>query len=308
MASAAAAVSLSVMNQHQLCSFHLPSHLSFSFIPIPNNRRMRMRGALLQARAKKKNAKSKKDRSNSDDTASEVFFPEAVLLKKKTNDATQPLPQFADAQQEKLFEALSLQLESDLNLERMRHYEVVFLIHEKYDQQVEEVVTKVEDFIREKKGRIWRLNDWGLRRLAYEIKKAMRAHYILMNFEIDAKFVNDFKTMLDKDERVIRHLVSKEEKAETAYCPPPIEYQTLLARQGFGEDDGFWDDDDDDDDEAMYDDGDYDYDDDEGEEEGYEDDGDVLSDEDGGEVIYVDGDEDHDENREMMRKMENVSR
>ncbi|KAJ3687449.1 hypothetical protein LUZ61_016613 [Rhynchospora tenuis] len=304
-AAAAAAAASSVMNHHQLCSFHLPS-LSF----IANRRlRLKMRGALLLAHAKKKNAKSKKDRSDIDQMASEVFFPEAALLKKKTNDATQPLPQFADAQQEKLDQALSLELESDLNLEIMRHYEVVFLIHEKYDQQVEEVVTKVEDFIREKKGRIWRLNDWGLRRLAYEVKKAMRAHYILMNFEIDAKFVNDFKTMLDKDERVIRHLVSKEEKAETAYCPPPIEYHTLLARQGFGDDDGFWDDDDaGGGDEAIYDDGDYNFFDDDDEEGGYEDDGDVASDEDGGEVIFVDGDEDHDENSEMMRKMEDVSR
>lgn len=232
----------------------------------------------------------------------------------------------------------------------MRHYEVVFLIHENHDDQVEEIVTKVEgtltpppiyfsqfmftlhvkqkkhphiilqmldtrflhlltllltDFIRDKKGRIWRLNDWGLRRLAYEVKKAFEAHYILMNFEIDAKFINDFITMLDKDERVIRHMVTKQDKAETEYSPPPMDYQTLLAKQGLADDDdGFWDDDDDD--YTMYNGRDAAADDD----EAYEDDSNAAGGEEDGEVIYVDGEgeEDIDDIMDLKRKVENVTR
>jgi ribosomal protein S6 len=85
----------------------------------------------------------------------------------------------------------------------------------------------VADFLREKKGKIWRLNDWGMRRLAYKIKKAKNAHYILMNFELEATWINDFKSMLDKDERVIRHLVMKTDEAITEDCPPPPEFHTL---------------------------------------------------------------------------------
>lgn len=85
------------------------------------------------------------------------------------------------------------------------------------------------DFIREKKGKIWRLNDWGLRRLAYKIKKAKNAHYILVNFELEAKWINNFKTMLDQDERVIRHLVIKRDEAITEDCPPPPEFHTIRA-------------------------------------------------------------------------------
>lgn len=83
------------------------------------------------------------------------------------------------------------------------------------------------DFLREKKGKVWRFEDWGLRRLAYKIKKATRAHYILMNFELDAKWINDFKAMLDRDEMVIRHLVMKQDKAITKVEPPPPEFHTL---------------------------------------------------------------------------------
>ncbi|EES17205.1 hypothetical protein BDA96_08G143700 [Sorghum bicolor] len=162
------------------------------------------------------------------------LFPEAVLLRKKmVRDDGQVSPEFADADEEKLYDFLNIQLESDLNLKRMRHYEVVYLIHEDRVEEVENVVSKVQDFIREKKGRIWRVNNWGLRRLAYKIKKATHANYILMNFEIESRYINDFKTLLDKDERVIRHLVMKRDEAITEDCPPPPEFHTLRAQQYF---------------------------------------------------------------------------
>lgn len=145
----------------------------------------------------------------------------------------------------------------------MRHYEVVFLVHEDCLEEVPKVIVEVEgdsilccgafkfyslysisstnllqalkwspkiffaEFIKEKKGKIWRMNDWGLRKLAYKIRKAEYANYVLMNFEIGSKWVNDFKRMLDKDERVVRHLVMKRDEAITEFCPPPPEYHTL---------------------------------------------------------------------------------
>ncbi|KAL6847383.1 hypothetical protein ACP4OV_023236 [Aristida adscensionis] len=165
-------------------------------------------------------------------------FPEAVLLRKKmVREDGQESPEFADAEEEKLYEFLNIQLESDLNLKRMRHYEVVYLIHEDRAEEVEDVVSKVQDFVREKKGRIWRLNNWGLRRLAYKIKKATHANYILMNFEIESRYINDFKTLLDKDERIIRHLVMKRDEAITEDCPPPPEFHALRAQEYM--DDGY---------------------------------------------------------------------
>lgn len=53
-----------------------------------------------------------------------------------------------------------------------------------------------------------------------------------MNFELEAKLINDFKSMLDKDERIIRHLVIKRDEAITEDCPPPPAYHTIRAQQG----------------------------------------------------------------------------
>lgn len=197
-------------------------------------------------------------------------FPEAVLLKeRKVEEDGRLMPAFADAEERELFEALNLQLESDMDFDRMRHYEVVYLIHEDYKEEVEKVNNKVQDFLREKKGKIWRFSDWGIRRLAYKIQKAKSAHYILMNFELEAKWINDFKSILDRDERVIRHLVMKRDKAETEDCPPPPEFHTLRADM---------------DDDGKEEDIDYD----EYDDEEWDDEGDAYED-DGG-IIYVDDD------------------
>ncbi|KAG6531821.1 acidic leucine-rich nuclear phosphoprotein 32 family member B-like [Zingiber officinale] len=227
-------------------NFPLASSLKRLSLDVRNSRR------LVTAGAKKKKNKIDSHSFYASPEEATGPFPEAVLLKKKTvTEDGRVLPEFADVEEEKLYEFLSLQLESDLNLERMRHYEVVYLIHEDHADEVDNVISKVQEFVREKKGRIWRLNNWGLRQLAYKIKKATHANYVLMNFEIDAKFVNDFKSMLDKDERIIRHLVMKRDEAVTEDCPPPLEYHTLRSQQEEADDedddldseDDDWDDD-----------------------------------------------------------------
>ncbi|KAF8094205.1 hypothetical protein N665_0368s0042 [Sinapis alba] len=172
-------------------------------------------------------------------------FPESILLKeKKTDEEGDLLPEFVDAEEKELYEFLDLQLQSDLNEERMRHYEVVYLIHEKHAEEVESVNEK------EKKGKFWRFSDWGMRRLAYKIQKAEDAHYILMNFEIEAKHLNEFKGMLDGDERVIKHLVMKRDEAITEDCTPPPEFHSV--RASMNDVDDFYDDDKEEDDDVEY--------------------------------------------------------
>ncbi|XP_065863868.1 protein REGULATOR OF FATTY ACID COMPOSITION 3, chloroplastic-like [Euphorbia lathyris] len=213
-------------------------------------------------------------------------FPEAVLLKKKkVQEDGQLLPEFADAEEAKLYESLNLELESQWKLDSMRHYEVVYMIHEKHAEQVESVNEKVQEFIRQRKGRIWRISDWGMRRLAYKIQKAKNAHYMLMNFELEAQCINDFKTMLDKDERIIRHLVIKRDEAITEDCPPPPEFHSIR-RGGDDEEDDLDDDDDED----------WDDDDEGGEMEGDEEDGIII-------VDHDDEDNDDDRNNDMSRKL-----
>lgn len=235
----------------------------------------------------KPNKKRKEDRHSFIPKPDEATgpFPEALLLReRKVEEDGRLMPEFADVDERERFEALELMLESDMNVNQMRHYEVVYLIHEDHKDEVENVNIKVREFLEEKKGKVWRFSDWGMRRLAYKIKKAKNAHYILMNFELEAQWINDFKSLLDKDERVIRHLVMKQDKAETEDCPPPPEFQTL--RSDMADDDDVDEEDDDEDWEEEEED--------EGEDEG---------------IIYVDDvEEESSTGVRNMRKPEKVGR
>src|SRR6266481_3653873 len=66
---------------------------------------------------------------------------------------------------------------------RMRHYEVVFLVHPDQSEQVPAMIERYRGMIAQHKGKIHRLEDWGRRPLAYPINKVMKAHYVLMNIE-----------------------------------------------------------------------------------------------------------------------------
>src|SRR6185312_5513318 len=67
----------------------------------------------------------------------------------------------------------------------MRHYEVVFIVHPDQSEQVPAMIERYRTTIAGKNGRIHRLEDWGRRQLAYPIAKVHKAHYVLMNIEVD---------------------------------------------------------------------------------------------------------------------------
>ncbi|KAM7255768.1 hypothetical protein ACFE04_011509 [Oxalis oulophora] len=240
------------------------SSSSFFFLSLSSSSSSCIRRPIAVAAA----AASNKSNNNYKKPDDEFFFPEALLLKqKKVQQDGQLQPDFADEEEMELFQFLNLPLETQLPSQtNRRHYELVYLIHEKHDHEVDQVNQTIQDFLKEKKGKVWRFNDWGLRRLAYKIKKAKKAHYFLTNFELEAKWINDFKTLLDQDERIIRHLVIKKDEAETEDCPPPPEFHTVCS--------GMDSDEEDDDDDIDYEDEDEDWDE-ETELDGYEEAGDV---------------------------------
>src|SRR3546814_3412909 len=67
----------------------------------------------------------------------------------------------------------------------MRHYEVVFLVHPDQSEQVPAMIERYKALIEGGEGKIHRLEDWGRRQLAYPINNLVKAHYVLLNIEVD---------------------------------------------------------------------------------------------------------------------------
>jgi small subunit ribosomal protein S6 len=95
----------------------------------------------------------------------------------------------------------------------MRHYEIVFIVHPDQSEQVPAMIERYRTLVTSKNGHIHRLEDWGRRQLAYPIQKIHKAHYVLMNIEIDQPTLEELEHAFKFNDAVLRHLTIKTKAA-----------------------------------------------------------------------------------------------
>ena len=74
------------------------------------------------------------------------------------------------------------------------------------DEQVNSIVEKLETIISDFKGDVLVREDWGVRRLAYEISKETRGRYIYWNYVAPANTVAELERIIRIDSDLIRFL------------------------------------------------------------------------------------------------------
>ena len=95
----------------------------------------------------------------------------------------------------------------------MRHYEIVVLVHPDQSEQVPAMLERYKGIVTAGGGTVHRVEDWGRRQLAYPIVKVHKAHYILMNIEIDQKTLAELNGSFRFSDAVLRHLVVSMDEA-----------------------------------------------------------------------------------------------
>jgi len=101
----------------------------------------------------------------------------------------------------------------------MRHYEIVFIVHPDQSEQVPAMIERYKGIVTAHNGQIHRLEDWGRRQLAYPIQKVHKAHYVLMNIEVDGETLAELEHSFKFNDAVLRHLTIKMKKAVSAPSP-----------------------------------------------------------------------------------------
>jgi len=116
----------------------------------------------------------------------------------------------------------------------MRHYEIVFIVHPDQSEQVPAMIERYKTLVTSHGGQIHRLEDWGRRQLAYPIQKIHKAHYVLMNVEVDQPTLDEIEHAFKFNDAVLRHLTIKMSKAVTTPSPMMKEEKSrsLTAPQG----------------------------------------------------------------------------
>lgn len=87
----------------------------------------------------------------------------------------------------------------------LRRYETVVLINAEHGEEaVEKAITRFRDGLSSTQGQEIRLEDWGVRRIAYELNKVKRARYLCISFLGSNTSVAEIERLLGILESVIK--------------------------------------------------------------------------------------------------------
>lgn len=90
----------------------------------------------------------------------------------------------------------------------MRKYELVFIIHPDVDENVlEDVINRIQGWIKDDGGEVTNTELWGKRKLAYPIRKQEEGQYVLMHTKMSPKFGTELERNLRFLEPVMRYII-----------------------------------------------------------------------------------------------------
>jgi small subunit ribosomal protein S6 len=97
-----------------------------------------------------------------------------------------------------------------------RKYELVYIVSpEASDTQVAELHTQVEQIAQRLAGTIEKTDNWGRRKLAYEIGPHKEGTYVLETIDGSGELMKEIDRRLKVSDLIIRHLVVRVDEEET---------------------------------------------------------------------------------------------
>ncbi len=91
--------------------------------------------------------------------------------------------------------------------DHMAFYEHVFLTRQDVSaQRVDELVSQYKDVIESGSGSVGKTEYWGLKNIAFRIRKNRKAHYTLMNIDAPHEAVAEMERQMRINEDILRFL------------------------------------------------------------------------------------------------------
>ena len=103
-----------------------------------------------------------------------------------------------------------------------KSYETVFVLSNKLTEEATaELVKKFTDLIAAN-GTIESVDEWGKRRLAYEIDYEQEGYYVLVNYTAEASVPKEIERNLQISDSILRYLTVKVEEKRSNVKPRPV--------------------------------------------------------------------------------------
>ncbi|MCB5176842.1 MULTISPECIES: 30S ribosomal protein S6 [Microvirga] len=95
-------------------------------------------------------------------------------------------------------------------------YEHIFLARQDVtSQQVEAMVDQYKDVIQQNGGTVEKTEMWGVKSLAYRIKKNRKAHFTMFNLSAPAQAVAEMERQMRINEDILRFMTIRVDELET---------------------------------------------------------------------------------------------
>jgi small subunit ribosomal protein S6 len=90
----------------------------------------------------------------------------------------------------------------------MNYYEKVMILDANLDDSAaEEIVTKIRDMIIKQGGEIFNTDNWGRRKLAYELNKHQKGNYFLLTFKAPPTTILALEKLCKVTDSIIKFMV-----------------------------------------------------------------------------------------------------
>ncbi|MCR1899268.1 30S ribosomal protein S6 [Irregularibacter muris] len=94
----------------------------------------------------------------------------------------------------------------------MNKYETIFIIRPEAEEELVQSLIEKTTGIIETNGSVESIDQWGKRKLAYEVKGFKEGYYVLMNYTADPAIPAELDRVFKITEDIIRHIIIKEEE------------------------------------------------------------------------------------------------
>ncbi len=92
----------------------------------------------------------------------------------------------------------------------MANYESVLIARQDLGpSQVNDLVNTFSDVIKQNGGEVVKVDNWGLKNLAYRIKKNRKGYYVLLDIVAPAGAIFEYERLMRLNEDIIRYMTVK---------------------------------------------------------------------------------------------------
>ena len=105
-------------------------------------------------------------------------------------------------------------------MSQINNYELMWILSsEEPEESQEEIVSNIKNSISGSGGEISEFENYGKRKLAYELSGSKDGNYYLSRFAMDTMKINELNDILNKDSKILRYLITSIKKEDILIAP-----------------------------------------------------------------------------------------